>query len=191
MTTVRSRYSAVAIWLHWIIALMVIGNLAGGLLIDSVFPGKDPAATAAKMVVIGLHKSIGLTVILLTLVRIGWRLANPPPPLPGHMTATETVLARITHYGFYALLLAMPLSGWAMVSTGRTLYPIIWFGLFEVPHLPLPADLGGLFHESHEILGWVFIATILLHVAGAVKHRILDRDDVLARMLPCVRRRTA
>lgn len=179
-----------AIWLHWSIALLVIGNLAGGLLVDSLFPGQAPAAIEARMFVIGLHKSLGLTVILLTLVRIGWRLANPPPPLPRHMTVSETRLARITHLGFYALMLAMPLSGWAMVSTGRTLFPIAWFGLFAVPHLPLPAGLGGLFHQTHEILGWVFIATILLHVGAALKHRILDRDDVLARMLPWVRRRT-
>jgi len=185
----RSRYSAVAIALHWIIALIIVGNLIGGLNLDYFLDNPDPAMKQLGFTIIGVHKSLGLTVILLTLVRIGWRIANPPPPLPGHMTATETILAKVTHYGFYALMLLMPLSGWAMSSTGKVQYPILWFGLFEVPKLPLPKSLGGVFRESHEILGWIIIAMLALHVLAALKHHWFDRDNVLARMLPLIDRR--
>lgn len=185
---VRSRYSRAAIWLHWIIALIIIGNLIGGLSIDFWLDSPDPAMRQAGGVIIGLHKSLGLTVIGLTLLRLATRIVSPPPPLPAHMTPMERRLARSTHLLFYILMLAMPLSGWAMVSTGRTVRPVSWFGLFDIPALPLPASLRGVFHESHEIIGFIAIATIALHVAGAIKHHYLDRDDVLARMLPWLRR---
>ena len=185
----RSRYSTGAIWFHWIIGLMIIGNLAGGLLMGGLLDSADPAQKQLGFQVIQIHKSVGLTVLLLSVLRFGWRLAHPVPRLPDHMTPLERMLARTTHYGFYALMLLMPLSGWAMSSTGKVQFPILWFGLFEVPHLPLDKVLGGFFHESHEILGWVTIATLALHVAAAAKHHYLDRDDVLARMLPLVRPR--
>lgn len=189
--TERSRYSRVAIWLHWIIGLVIIGNLIGGLSSDVFLDSPDPAMKAMGGTIMGLHKSLGLTVILLTLVRIGWRLANPPPPLPAHMTRGEVLAARATHLGFYALMLLLPLSGWAMVSTGKRLFPTSWFGLFDVPWLPLPPTLGGLFKESHELLGFATIALLALHVLAAVKHQYFDRDDLLARMLPAKRDRKA
>lgn len=185
----RSRYSIGAIWFHWIIGLLIIGNLIGGLTVDYWLDNPDPSMKQIGFQIIQIHKSIGLTVLVLSIARLGWRLAHPVPPLPDHMTPLERMLARLTHYGFYALMLLMPLSGWAMVSTGKLQFPILWFGLFEVPLLPLDKSLGGLFHESHEILGWITIATLALHVAGALKHHYLDRDDVLARMLPLLRPR--
>ena len=113
-----SRYTSVAIALHWLIGLLVIGNLAGGLLLDSLFPEDVAAAQAGRSFTIGLHKSFGLTILALTLVRIGWRLGHRPPALPGWMTAGEKAAARLTHAGFYGLMLVMPLSGWLMVSAG-------------------------------------------------------------------------
>lgn len=188
MSGARSTYSTGAIVLHWLIGLIIIANLIGGLTLDWFLDSPDPAMKQLGFTIIGLHKSFGLTVILLTLVRIGWRLANPPPPLPGHMTAGERGLAYTTHYGFYALMLLMPLSGWAMASTAKLQFPILWFGLFEVPKLPLPKSWGGTFHESHELLGYATIALLALHVGAAVKHHWFDRDNVLARMLPAARR---
>lgn len=184
----RSRYSTVAIWLHWIIGLIIIANLIGGLSLDIFLDSKDPAMKQLGFTIIGLHKSFGLTVILLTLVRLGWRVANPPPPLPAHMTRMETIVAKATHHGFYALMLLMPLSGWAMASTGKIQFPILWFGLFEVPRLPLSKAYGGLFAESHEVIGWITIVTLALHVLAALKHHYFDRDDVLARILPRLRK---
>lgn len=184
----RSRYSAAAIALHWIIALIVIGNLIGGLTSDYWLDSRDPAMQQTGRFIMGLHKSLGLTVIALTLARLATRIASPPPALPAHMTPLEMLLARATHLLFYILMLALPFSGWAMVSTGKRIGPVSWFGLFDVPPLPLPTSLNGVFYEGHEIMGFVAIATIALHIAGALKHRYLDRDDVLARMLPWVRR---
>jgi cytochrome b561 len=186
--TGRSRYSTTAMWLHWIIALIIIGNLVGGLTIDFWLDSPDAAMKQTGGVIMSLHKSLGLTVIVLTLLRLATRIASPPPPLPAHMTPLEQLLARATHLLFYILMLALPLSGWAMVSTGKTVKPIPWFGLFDVPALPLPASLHGVFGEGHEIIGFIAIATIALHIAGGLKHQYLDRDDVLGRMLPWLRR---
>ncbi len=180
----RSRYSTVAIWLHWIIALLVIGNLAGGLLLDTFLENPDPAMKQIGNTIIDLHKSNGLTILLLTLVRIGWRLANPPPPLPAFMTRGEILLSRMVHFGFYGLLLLIPLSGWAVASTGKTVYPLFYFWAFEVPHLPVQQSLGGLFREAHELLAFSAIGLLVLHIGAALKHQYFDRDNLLARMWP-------
>jgi cytochrome b561 len=171
----RSRYSTVAIALHWLIGLAIIGNLIGGLTNDAFPPDQ-------RAIVMGLHKSMGLLILLLSLARIGWRLANPPPPLPAHMTGGERLAARATHIGFYALMLMLPLSGWALASAGKR--PLEFFWAFLVPKLPVDAAMRGVFGETHEILGWVMIALLTLHILAVAKHQWFDRDNVLARMLP-------
>lgn len=183
----RSRYSSVAIALHWTIGLIIIGNLVSGMTIDYFFDSPDPVMQQLGNTIIGLHKSFGLTVIMLTLVRICWRIANPPPPLPAHMTRLEIILSKVSHYGFYALMLLMPMTGWAMTSTGKTLYPLGWFGVFEVPKLPLDRSMGGFFAQSHAVLGWMTLATLALHLLAVAKHHYFDRDNLLARMLPAAR----
>jgi cytochrome b561 len=180
----RSRYSTIAIALHWTIAAIVIGNLAGGLLLETFLDSPDKAMQAIGAVVIDLHKSFGLTVLLLTFVRIGWRLANPPPPLPAYMTRGEVLASRAVHHGFYALLLLIPLSGWALASTDKVIYPLVWFWLVPVAHLPLPKSLGETFAGAHQWLAYGAIALIVLHVAAALKHQYFDRDNLLARMWP-------
>jgi len=187
----HSRYSSVAILLHWLIALLIIGNLAGGLLVDSFLDSPDPQMKMTGFTIIQLHKAFGITVIGLTLLRLMWRLANPAPPLPAHMTPFERLLAKATHWGFYALMLLVPLSGWAMVSASAKRFPISYFGFFDVPYLPVAQSkaLSGLTHEAHELLGFAMIGLIGLHVLAALKHHYFDRDDVLARMLPLVRAR--
>ena len=186
----RSPYSRAAIILHWLIALLIIGNLVGGLLMDYFLDSADPAMKKLGFQIIQLHKSFGLTVLVLSLVRLGMRLSAGFPPLPGHMTGLERVLARITHYGFYALMLLIPLSGWVMVSASTLGFPTSYFGLFDWPHLPIPTskETSGSASEVHEILGYMAIGLISLHVAGALKHQFFDRDDVLSRMLPALRR---
>ncbi|KPF77477.1 hypothetical protein IP88_06205 [alpha proteobacterium AAP81b] len=171
----RSRYSTVAIALHWLIGLAIIGNLIGGLTHDA-FPREQ------RGLIMALHKSFGLTILVLSLARLGWRLANPPPPLPDYMTPLETALAKVTHWGFYALMLAMPLTGWAMASLGKRETSYFW--LFDVPRLPVDPALKGFFGEAHEILGWGTIALLVLHVGAVAKHHWFDRDNMLARMLP-------
>jgi cytochrome b561 len=182
----RSAYSAVAIAMHWLIAVLMLTNIGLAWYFTQL---KGPAEVAP----LALHKSIGITVLLLTLLRIGWRLANPPPPLPDHMARWERWAAKGTHYVFYFLMLAMPLSGWAMVSASPLikLHPTVLFGVVPWPAVPyghLDSDtlhgLRKLFGNTHATLAWVAYFMIALHVAAALKHHVIDRDDVLTRMLP-------
>jgi cytochrome b561 len=190
--TPLSTYSSVAIALHWLIALAMLTNI--GL---AWYFGTLPRA--AQVAPVQLHKSIGITVLLLTLIRIGWRLVNTPPPLPETMRPWEKVAARINHAVFYLLMLAMPLSGWAMVSASPLIkvHPTMLYWTIPWPTYPLlPTDpdqlhdARKLFSKTHELLAWLAYAAIALHVAAALKHQLIDRDDVLARMIPLLRRRT-
>jgi cytochrome b561 len=182
MAEPRNRYSAVSLVLHWAIALMVIAQV--GLIM-----AHDATEGALSREFVNLHKSVGLTILVLTLGRIGWRLAHPAIPLPDHMKRWQKILARVTHVGFYVMLLAMPLVGWAASSAGGR--DIIWFGLFEWPALPIGGGrpVAGQLMDIHEMGAKVVYILIFLHVAGALKHQFLDRDNVLHRMIPLIPRR--
>lgn len=189
----NERYTSVAIALHWLIAIMVIGQLAGGFYMHNL-----PREQAElKFQLYQLHKSFGVSVLVLTLVRVGWRLTHKPPALPEKMAGWEKFLARGAHLGFYVLLIAMPLVGWAIVSSSPLADSIqtYLFGVIHWPHLPFfegVEDRKGLSHdfeELHEYLAFAMIGLIGLHVAAAVKHQIIDRDEVLSHMLPFRRRK--
>lgn len=186
----RSSYSKIAITLHWLIAILIIGNFAGGLLMGELLDSSVPEQRRLGFTIVQLHKSFGLTVLVLTLLRLAVRLFSPPPPLPAHMTAIERLLSKLTHWAFYFLMIMLPVTGWAMVSASPIGLPTIWFGLFEWPHLPVPPSREGAAaaSEAHEILAYTGAALVVLHVAAALKHHYFDRDDVLARMLPLVRK---
>lgn len=169
-----TRYSKVAITLHWLMAVMIIGNLAGGFLHDFV-----PRENGQRALVMGLHRGFGLMVIALTLARLGWRLANPPPALPKYFTPGERLLAKLGHWGFYVLMLALPFSGWIMAD--RNDRPLTAFGM-DVPKLGVDKAIAGSAHELHETLGWVMLALLGLHIAGIIKHLVLDRDNLMPRM---------
>ncbi len=173
------RYSTVAIWFHWTIALLVILNLAVGLLHDAV-----PALRAWM----GAHKALGLAVLALTAARVAWRLAHRPPTLPAGTPAWERGLAHATHAALYGLMIAMPLTGWMMVSNPVKPNPISWFGLFDVPQLPVSGAVAGVGHSAHELLGWLMLVLVVLHIGAALRHHLLLRDTVLARMGPVFRR---
>lgn len=188
--TGRSPYSRAAITLHWLVALLIIGNLIGGFLMGGMLNSPDPEQRRLGFTIVQLHKSIGLTVLMLAVLRLILRLAEGFPPLPAHMTAIERLLARVTHWGFYALMILIPLSGWVMASTSPFNFPTQYFGLFEWPHLPMEtsresSEGAG---KAHETMAWMAIVLLALHVAGALKHHIFDRDDVLSRMIPMLRR---
>ena len=191
MTRVVSSYSRTAITLHWVIALLLIGNFVGGLLMGDLLDSTDPAMRRLGFTVIQLHKSFGLTILVLSLLRLGVRLTAGTPPLPDHMTSIERLLSKLTHWGFYAVMILVPLSGWVMVSASPLGFPTVWFGLFEWPHLPIPTSkpVAGAASEAHEIMAFLGAGLFVLHVAGALKHHYFDRDDVLARMLPHLKRR--
>src|SRR5688572_25213447 len=170
-------WGAVHKTLHWLIALAVVGLLVVGWIMDEMPNSPD------KIKVYALHKSFGLTVLALMTVRLAWRWINPRPALPSTMKGWERSLARIVHGGIYAALLAMPLSGWLFNSAAD--FPLQWFGRFTIPPLARPdRDLKRLAEDVHWALSWVIVSLVVLHVAGALKHHFVDRDDVLRRMLP-------
>jgi cytochrome b561 len=179
---VAARYTRVAILLHWLIAALMLTTIPLGLY------SADNKGTLADQLT-NVHKLIGITILALTLARIGWRLTHRPPPLPEAMAPTLKLVARATHVAFYGILLAMPLSGWWMTSAFPKRHPFGIPGVFDVPFLPVEMGMAsaGAAHEIHEILGWMTIALIVLHVVAALKHHFIDRDDILVRMLGTTR----
>lgn len=167
-----AHYTGVAIALHWIIAVLVLFNLATGLGDDAV-PG----------VLRGMHKPVGITILVLSLIRLGWRFTHPAPPLPAALPAWQKTAARTVYFLLYVFMIAMPLSGWAMVS-GPKRRPLDWFGLFDIPYLPVSPEVASLGHEAHELLGWGFLALVIVHISAALWHQFGLRDNLLARMLP-------
>jgi cytochrome b561/polyisoprenoid-binding protein YceI len=180
------RYSAVAVVLHWIIALAIV--------LQIILAGRmDGPRTPESFAVIQLHKSVGITILLLSLVRIAWRLANPPPPMPTTLAPWERTLARITHVGFYVVMIAMPLTGWIMVSASRRLIPTLLYGQVPWPMVPGIPDLAPgpkqVWHTigetGHGLIAKLIYVLLALHVAGALKHQLFSKDEpVLARMAP-------
>ncbi len=184
MTTTVSGYSRVAIGLHWVIGLLLIGNLVGGL-------ARESFGEAAEPIIMGLHKSTGITILVLSLVRLAWRLGHKPPPLAATLKRWEVRLAHATHWIFYFMMFALPLTGWLLVSAGSRKWPINWYGLFDIPYLPIEQAkaTAHVFNERHEVLAFAMIALIALHIAAAIKHHVFDRDNTVERMLPWVRSR--
>jgi len=172
------RYSTVAMWFHWTIAALVIGNLAIGLLHDGV-----PVFRS----LMGAHKAIGITVLVLTLGRVAWRLGHRPPPLPADVSAWQKGLSHAVHWSLYGLMLLMPLTGWIMVSGPEGRRPLNWFGLFDLPYLPASGAAAESAHGGHAVLGWVMLALVAMHVAAALYH-LARRDGVVWRMAPALER---
>ena len=182
MAEPRNRYSTVSLILHWGIALMVLAQI---LLIAAHEATDGPISREF----VNIHKSVGLTILVLTLIRIGWRIANPAINLPIDMPRWQKIFARATHVLFYVVLIGLPLLGWAASSAGGR--AIEWFGLFSWPLLPLPLDreLAGSFMDAHKAGVKLLYVLLFLHVAGALKHQFVDRDNVLHRMIPTIPRR--
>ncbi len=185
----RRRYSALAILLHWILALAFAGQVLLGWYEQDGVPDHSPAQDA----ILAIHVSVGLTVLLLTVARLALRLSRGPPDLPAAMAGWEKGLAHVTHVIFYLLMLGLPLSGWTLASMGRR--PIRFWGLFDWPRLPvaglIPQGQGRALHHTVEtfhgsVLVWIGIALVALHIAGALKHQF-DRTPVLWRMVPFLR----
>ena len=195
--TPSTRYTTVAIALHWALAVLVLGMIpVGWWMSDAVL---DPAYRAKAGQAFQLHKSVGFTILGLTLVRLIWRLTHKTPPLPQAMPAWEKSVAKLTHWLFYFLMLALPVTGWLYVSAGYSVtferfFPVAtsWFGLFEVPHIaPIAGQdeatrkaIGVTAMNVHSKLAWGVIVLGGLHVAAALKHHFFNRDDVLTRMVP-------
>ena len=168
------RYSLAAIFLHWLIAAALLFQIALGLGLE------DLGAKAFAQY--QLHKSVGMAILLLSLLRFGLRLALPRPPslesgFPGF-------LASSVHAGLYVFMIGAPLTGWMLVSTAEIKVPTLIFGTVPLPHLPLPDGLHAVFSGAHEVAAFLGLALIALHIAGALRHHWLLRDGLLYRMTP-------
>lgn len=181
----QARYSTVAIVLHWLIAAAIVFQIILAWRMD----GKTPEGFA----LVQLHKSVGITVLALSLARLAWRLTHRPPALPAGMAAWEKLLAHVAHVGLYVIMIGMPITGWIMVSTSRFQVPTVLYGAIPWPHVPGLGHLAdpaksawnGFGHTGHEVLAWGAYVLIALHVAGALKHQLFSRDEpVLAHMAP-------
>ena len=178
----NQRYTGVAIALHWIIAIAILAQLAVGF-------GHDLLPREERGAVMAIHKSMGLTILLLSLLRLVWRLMHKPPPLPAGLAAWEKLLAHAVHAGLYAVMIGAPLTGWAMSSASEKVRPIPFWGV-EAPRLPLERskDLQEAFSGGHEFLGFLALGLLASHLGGALKHRFVDGHDVLWRMIPFLKK---
>lgn len=162
------RYALGSIVLHWVMALLIIANVAIALLAEGM-----PRAEARGWMAV--HMANGIMVLLLALVRLGWRATHRWPPLPENVPAWQAALARFTHVAFYVLIVAVPLAGWAFVSAASEGKPIDMYGLFGFPAPPLRGeDTAETLEEVHELLAFATIGLLVLHVAGALKHALID-----------------
>jgi len=183
--TPSRRYSAGAVVLHWIIAALILANLGVGW--RMVF-----LKGLGQFDLFQLHKSIGITVLLLSFARLGWRLVIPPPALPEGMRPLDRLLARAVHWAFYGIMIGMPLTGWIIVSVSPLNIPTLLWHAVPWPHLPWLHELpmtdrkavGTVTGSVHMYLAVSLIALIVLHVGAALKHQWIDRDGLLGRMVP-------
>jgi cytochrome b561 len=184
------RYGAVAMTLHWLIAAMVLINIGLGLYFVDLpqdFPGKSLFTQT--------HKSIGLTVLMLSVVRLYWRLMNPPPPLPAGTGAFVRITSKTVHWIFYFLLIAIPLAGWSIVSVSPLGIPTQYFWQFVWPHIGFLNGLSmderrallPIFVNIHNTLAFLAALLIAIHVGAALYHHFIRKDSVLRRMLPWTR----
>nr|WP_260927814.1 cytochrome b [Novosphingobium sp. 9] len=168
------KYNGVARALHWSIAVLIICNLLSGILHEPLHMGA---------VLIPSHKAIGLTVLVLSVARLLWRLTWTHPPYPSHMPGWERGAATLVHVLLYVGMIGMPLSGWIFASASPR--DLSWFGLFDWPKLPFAKGdaLVGFSHEFHTVFGYSMAVVLVLHIAAALRHHFVLRDTVLRRML--------
>lgn len=175
--TPSAHYDATAKLLHWLMALMIFCLLGLGFYMQGL------PLSPQKLQFYSWHKWAGVTVFFLALLRLVWRATHQPPALPGHMSTLERWGAKLGHFALYALMVAIPLSGWLMSSAKGV--PTVWFGVVPLPDLLDKSEaLGSLLEATHKYLNWLLIATLVGHVGAALKHHFIDRDDILVRMLP-------
>jgi len=171
------RYGAIAQLLHW----TIVGLIVTQFVLAS--QAEDTASLLQKAKILTTHKSVGLTIFMLAIVRLGWRWANPVPTMPSTVPSWQRWIAHGMHWGLYALILLTPLAGWLMSSAKN--YTVSYFGLFSLPNLVAPSEeLFEILKERHEMLAEAIFVLAILHILAALKHHFFDKDNVLRRMLP-------
>lgn len=177
MNAVVLNYSKGSKFFHWLIALIVIGMLAGSFFLGDL---PDPYISTAFM----LHKSFGLSVLALVLVRLFWIRHTGKPQLPVSTPAWERFLSRFVQYSLYVFLIIQPLVGWIMSVAANK--PPSYFGLVNLsfPGILPNKNLAMVLNNTHKTIAWIMIFLVILHVSGALKHHFINKDNVLRRMLP-------
>ena len=177
MDTTITRYTTTAIALHWLTALLIFAVFPLGMYMH------DLPLSPTKLQLYSYHKWIGVTVLLLAALRIVWRVTHKPPALPSTMPRWQQIASEGAHQLLYVLMLAIPFSGWLMSSAKG--FKTVWFGVLPLPDLVgKDKALGDALAGVHEALSYVLLAVVVLHLAAVIKHRLIDRDDILFRMLP-------
>lgn len=184
MGTSSARYNNIAVLLHWLIAAAIIFQLGLGWRM-----GDEPKGAGAYAL-FQLHKSIGFSILFLSVFRVVWRLTHKAPELPNTMPQWEQWAAKLAHLAFYGIMLGLPLTGWLLVSASSTNIPTVLFGVVPFPHLPfiptLAADIKHQLHEfaeiSHALLAVGTLALLLLHIGAVLKHQLMVKDTVFSHM---------
>lgn len=175
----RSRdYTPTAVAFHWVIALLIAGAFTIGWIMTDI-----PGFTPQKLRYFSWHKWIGVTVFALALARIVWRLTHPAPVLPGHMSRWQRAAAHAVHGLLYVLMIAVPVTGYLYSSAANV--PVVYLGLVPLPRIIAPdPTLKEWLKTAHVTLDYGLAALIAAHVLAALKHQWIDRDGLLARMIP-------
>ncbi len=178
-STPALRYHPVSVLLHWVLGLALIGLFAVGLYMT------DLPFSPQRLKLYNWHKWAGVTLLALSAFRLVWRLTHRPPALPvaieAAMPGWQKLAHHATHHGLYLLFFAVPLLGWAYSSAAG--FPIVLFGVLPLPDfVPVSEELAELIKPLHKLSAFAMMALVLLHVAGALKHQLVDRDGLIARM---------
>jgi len=182
--TPSSPYTRTAIAFHWIAAALIIGNLAFGLYTVNL------PLSPQKLKLFSYHKWVGVTVLLLATARLLWRLTHAAPALPDAMKPWEKTAAHAAHIALYVLFFAAPLTGWLFSSAAG--FQTVYLGVLPIPDLlSKNKELADVLRFMHRWINYTMAAVIVLHAAAALKHHFVDRDDVLARMLPFLARKAS
>ncbi|MEO5696864.1 MAG: cytochrome b [Burkholderiaceae bacterium] len=173
-----ARYGRVAIALHWLIGLALLGQITFGFLLDDIAPRNTPP----RAFVINLHKSFGIVLGLLIVARLVWRLTHRPPDWPAALPHWERQAARLGHWALYACMIVMPVSGY--VGSNFSKYGVKFFGIAFAPWGSESPALYAFFNGTHVATAWIFTALIVGHIGVALKHSLVDRNGVFSRMWP-------
>ncbi len=177
-TNAESQYHPIAKILHWTVAGLIVTQY---VLANLGEQAAEAGNIVQRIALVANHKSVGITILGLALLRIGWRIFNPPPALPASMPGWQRGASAVSHWSLYGLLLALPITGWMMSSAAA--FSVSYFSLFTLPDLVAPAEaLKDRLHAVHELLAKALFALAMLHILAALKHHFIDKDKVLRRM---------
>ena len=177
------RYTHTAVTLHWLIVLLIFAAFPLGLYMH------DLPLSPHKLRLYSYHKWIGMMVLLFAVIRVYWRATHRPPVMPENMVKWEKLAAHTMHFALYVLIFIVPITGWLLSSAKG--FQVVLFGVLPLPDLVgKNKELGDLLQEVHKVLNFLMLGLVLAHIAAALKHHFIERDDILVRMIPFLRKKS-